>query len=277
MSEWKPLELQDKQRIDQALKSDPLPLSDYSFTNLWMWNQVRSYQIASIDSFICIKYGDIFLYPLGKGSRNAIIKKLIKENPPFTMRAIPENAGLEIPLIPEPMRFDYIYLYEDLLNLPGNAYQPKRNLIHQFTSHYAFEYRKIDQALIPQIQEMEKQWFDTHEKKNLSVQNEHEAILHVLNDFAALDTIGGALLVEGQVIAYTLAEYITPDMLVIHIEKALTAYKGAYQMIQAQFLSHSTPVMYVNREEDLGIPNLIKIKESYHPIRFEKKYRFTSY
>lgn len=268
MIHWHPLSLQDKEKINQA----PLFLSDYSFTNLWMWNSVRSYKIATIDGFLCIRYNDTFLYPLGVGPRTKIVQTLIEHYSPLTMRAIPEHADLDLSLIEDRDHFDYIYLYDDLLHLPGNNYQSKRNLIHQFTSHYPFEYRSIDAALIPQIEVMEKTWFKNHK----TIKQEHQAILHLLKSFHLLDAIGGALLVNGQVIAYTIAEYLSPDCLVIHIEKALTSYKGAYQMIQNQFLQHIKPVTYINREEDLGLPNLIKMKQSYHPIRFEKKYRFTN-
>ncbi len=65
-------------------------------------------------------------------------------------------------------------------------------------------------------------------------------------------------------------------MLVIHVEKALNGYKGAYAMINQQMLKHLAPVPFVNREEDLGLDNLTKVKQSYHPLRLEKKYLLTS-
>lgn len=264
---WRPLTLSDKPLFEE----NDLTLSDYSFTNLWMWNGLRSYQIAELDPFLCIKFQEkgkeCFLYPLGRGDRTQVIEKLAKH--PFQMRAIPENSGLPYPLKPEPSHFDYIYAYEDLVHLPGNRYQPKRNLIHQFTENYDFVYQEIDEKLIPKIRSMEIKWFFGHKE----VENEHHATLRLLDAFEHLNTVGGALLVEDEVVAYSFAEYLTDEMLVIHVEKASTDFKGAYQMINQQFLQHLTPVPFVNREEDLGLENLHKIKESYHPIRLEKKFR----
>lgn len=265
---WRPLLISDKSLIEAFFHQDPFPLSDYSFTNLWMWNDLRHYQIAFIDEFLCIKFKEegkeIYLYPLGSGNRTSVIESLR----PLCMRAIPENHKLPFALSLEPSRFDYIYNYEDLVHLPGNKYQPKRNLIHQFKKNYPFTYREIDSTLIPLVREMETHWFLEHK----SAIKEHQAILRLLESFDQLNTVGGALLIEEKVIAFSFAEYLTEEMIVIHVEKASKQYKGAYQMINQQFLEHLTPVPYVNREEDLGLGNLAKMKQSYHPMRLEKKF-----
>lgn len=273
---FRPLELKDRNMIEGALKQNPLSLSDYSFTNLWMWNYFRTYQILQLDGFICLKFHqegeEINLYPIGEGSRNKIISKLIaRQNHKFTMRAIPENASLDYPLIEEIDRSDYIYLYKDLLELQGNRFQAKRNLIHQLEDEYDFEYQRITPELIQKIKEMEQKWFLEHKE----AEKEHQAVMNVLDDYFELNTLGGTLIVNGEVIAYSFAEYLTNEMLVIHVEKALTSFKGSYQMMNQQLLKHINPVRYVNREEDLGLSNLRKIKNSYHPTRLEKKYRFT--
>jgi hypothetical protein len=266
---WRSLALNDKALIEEAFRQDPLPLSDYTFTNLWMWNAHRHYQIAQIDGLLCIKFveegNEIHLYPLGKGNRTSIIEKLKIR----IMRAIPENHSLPFPLIPETSRFDYIYAYEELVHLPGNKYQPKRNLIHQFKNTYDYIYQEITSSLLPKVREMERKWFLEHRE----IEAEHQAILRLLDSFDQLESFGGVLIVQNEIVAYTFGEYLTEEMLVIHVEKACKNVKGAYQMINQQFLEHTSFVQYVNREEDLGIENLAKIKHSYHPIRLEKKFK----
>ena len=60
--------------------------------------------------------------------------------------------------------------------------------------------------------------------------------------------------------------------MVIHVEKAHMDYEGSYQVINNLFLKNSfEDVIYVNREQDLGVPGLRRAKESYKPIRMEKK------
>jgi len=58
-------------------------------------------------------------------------------------------------------------------------------------------------------------------------------------------------LVENIIVAYTLAEPLTADTLVIHFEKGCPAYKGGYQAINRMFLAHAADgFQFVNREQD---------------------------
>lgn len=264
------LSLIDKPLVDAALKASPQMLSDYNFTNLWMWDHLRNYELIERDGFLLIKFGEIFLYPLGKGSPAALIKKLSQEHRPFKMRAIPEDAlaELDLPTHPEPHRFDYLYNYEDLVNLPGNAYQAKRNLVHQFERNYEYIFEEINETNLPRVIEAEERWF---QKKQIEF--EHEAALRALYHFPALGIRGGVLFVGKEVAAYTLAEYIHPEVLLIHEEKAFLDYHGAYQMINQQLLKHLPKVLFVNREEDLGKASIHKAKESYHPVKMLKKFQ----
>jgi hypothetical protein len=88
--------------------------------------------------------------------------------------------------------------------------------------------------------------------------------------------LGGAILVDGAMAAYTVAEALTNETVVIHFEKGNTRYKGIYQAINQMFIAHSARhFSLVNREQDLGDPGLRKAKQSYHPAEFLKKYRVT--
>jgi len=74
--------------------------------------------------------------------------------------------------------------------------------------------------------------------------------------------------------AYTIAEKLSEDTIVIHFEKGNAAYKGVYQAINQMFLEHTGDnLKTVNREQDLGDAGLRKAKLSYNPSDFIKKYR----
>ena len=99
------------------------------------------------------------------------------------------------------------------------------------------------------------------------------AIGTALNSWDALGLRGGILRLDGEVIAFTFGCQATDDMYVVQIEKADHNIAGAYQMINQQFVKRNcTEVLYVNREEDLGIEGLRKAKRSYHPAFMAKKY-----
>lgn len=276
------LSLSDHSCVDAALKISPQMLSDYNFTNLWMWDSLRNFQLLKRDGFLLIMFEEenqkVFLYPLGNEKPTELIKTLIQEHRPFRMRAIPESALEDLApfsanITAEESRFDYLYHFEDLLGLPGNAYQAKRNLIHQFERDYDFTFEKIDERNLPQVIEAEEKWFLEYAKQKNNMDFEHRAALRALHDFSSLGIQGGVLFVENEVIAYSLAEYIHPEVLLIHEEKAFLKYHGAYQMINQQMLKHLPKVPFVNREEDLGKDNLHKVKESYHPFTLLKKFQ----
>ena len=84
---------------------------------------------------------------------------------------------------------------------------------------------------------------------------------------------GGVLRINGSVQAFTLGELLNPDMAVTHIEKANTDYDGSFTVINQMFAERVWPhVMYINREEDMGIPGMRKAKESYNPVKMIRKY-----
>ena len=118
-------------------------------------------------------------------------------------------------------------------------------------------------------------WRDCESSDILS--SENRAISRVLTEWRKLAGLfGGALMIDGSMVAYTLAEALTRDMLVIHFEKGDTQYKGIYQAINQQFLANSAShYTIVNREQDLNDEGLRKAKLSYHPTDYLQKYRVT--
>ena len=91
--------------------------------------------------------------------------------------------------------------------------------------------------------------------------------------FRELELTGGVLRVNGKIVAFTLGEALCEDTFVVHIEKAYADVDGAYTMINQQFVQRNcTDVMYVNREEDLGLEGLRKAKKSYYPVMRGVKY-----
>jgi hypothetical protein len=85
--------------------------------------------------------------------------------------------------------------------------------------------------------------------------------------------MGGAILVDQKMVAYTVAEKTSEDTLIIHFEKGDPEYKGVYQAINQMFFEHSGKnCATVNREQDLDDEGLRKAKLSYNPVGFPTKY-----
>jgi uncharacterized protein len=280
---WNNLKLEDAKTLTSMLNAFPTGLSDHSFVNLWIWNSLRKYRWALLDESLCIrgeeKGNPFYLMPVGKHFSSSLFKPLFHEMPSFTMRAISESALSNIlPLLPtecksheEEGRADYLYDFEQLIELKGNQYQAKRNLIHQFENLYESDYHPITEDNLPAMIELQKRWYAQH-PQNERIDAEHLGLLSALHHFKKLPLLGGSLFVDGKPIAYTLGELIGSDTLLIHAEKALKDYKGAYQTINQAFLKHVPKRKYVNREEDLGLESLAHAKHSYHPLKMVNKF-----
>ena len=150
--------------------------------------------------------------------------------------------------------------------------------MNQFRKTYDYQYISFDEKMIDMALAMQEDWCtwrDCESSEALSAEN--RAISKILDNWQMIYGLtGGALLVGQEMVAYTIAEQLSKDMIVIHFEKGNQDYKGAYQAINQMFLEHDgEPFEFVNREQDLGDEGLRKAKLSYHPVDFIKKYRVT--
>jgi hypothetical protein len=167
---------------------------------------------------------------------------------------------------------DYIYRAEDLINLPGKRYHGQKNHINYFKkTQEGYLFEEITPDNICAV----KEFFCglNISKKSDLLSEERKKILEVLDNYQAYGFIGGLLRASGQIAAFAAGER-RGNVLYVHIEKADTRVRGAYQMICNEFAGHyaAEGVDYINREEDEGDEGLRRSKLSYHPCKIAKKY-----
>ena len=105
----------------------------------------------------------------------------------------------------------------------------------------------------------------------MSFENRFVSVL--LNNFEACGLFGAAIIIEGKVQAFTIAERLNSNTAVQHVEKANTQYKGIYQAINNLFCKNRlNEYTFINREQDDGNPGLRKAKLSYYPDHMVEKY-----
>lgn len=170
--------------------------------------------------------------------------------------------------------FDYMYSVPELVELKGNKFHKKKNLLRQFEKSNIFEYMPMQAECVEEVLDMQAEWHGWQEHPSEALVAENDAICRVLKDFDRLKSlVGGTIRVAGKVIAYTVAEQLDANSVVIHFEKGDTRFKGVYQAINKHFLaSQEDRFILVNREQDLGDEGLRKAKLSYNPVSFQKKY-----
>ena len=292
MFDFKEIELSDKEWIDPLLRLSDYRGADYCFTNLFVWRHAYCTRVARWNDFLLIRVGDAEaptdIFPGGTGDVKKLINTLLdtalRECRDFNMAVVgAKHASLLQQWYPglfevTPVRnsWDYIYSAEDLRLLSGKHFQPKRNHIARFAELPDWKYELITTQNIAECSEMNDLWCQQMGcAQNSSLHMEMCAAVLGLRHFEALRLEGALLRVANRVVAYTLGEPLNSDTYVVHIEKAFPDIRGAYQMINREFIRHiGDSFLFVNREDDAGDEGLRKAKNSYHPAFMEEKYFF---
>jgi len=287
--DFKPIEMSDRAVIYKSLMEYQPQTSELSFTNLFIWRRHygviwSQYEGCLLFIFektgyglqtICGTPGSVIVSQLlgylknkyGTGSSLQRVDSRVVDD-------LKGNNSLKIDLTPE--HFDYVYKSEDLINLAGRKYHSKRNYINTFQSSYQFEYLNMAKEHVPGCLEMAERWCDRRsceEDVNMSLSGEFEAITDALNNFDTLGIKGGVIKINGKIEAFTLGEMLNNDTAVIHIEKADPDIRGLYTIINQQFCEHNwSKIPFINREQDLGEPQLRQAKESYYPDHMVEKH-----
>ncbi|MEA4969486.1 MAG: phosphatidylglycerol lysyltransferase domain-containing protein [Candidatus Pelethousia sp.] len=287
---FQPVSISMRELVHSYTKPLHIQNSEYTFTSLLMWCKEDRIRIAEQEDILYILYifpqlDPFMLAPLalreedypkaiatasayltGIGARPAFRGITEKYKPYF------ERAGFT--LTADRGNFDYVYNMEDLLTLKGKRLHGKRNHINQFLSRYTYKYVTITPEMYAECMAIYEDWLAGKDPAEYGVLGEQEAIHIGLTHMQELGLVGGGILVDGKLRAFSLGERIDEEMAVIHIEKADSNIPGLYPLINKEFVTHAWKDMkYINREEDMDLEGLRKAKMSYSPAYLLEKFR----
>ncbi len=291
MIDFKPIELEDKDRVQRYTLNSGRRNCDLSFTNLYSWRFLYRTEIAEMGGFLLFRFyvedEQVYMMPVGTGDIVPVIEALMEdarmEGAPFRMLGVCMNMCAELEEN-FPGRFvftsdrdysDYIYLRVDLSTLRGKKYQPKRNHVNKFKASYPdYEFKPLTPELIPECLRLETLWCKANDcAENEALQDERRFMTVALKSMKELGLIGGVLHVNGEIAAFTFGSPINEETFDICVEKANTEIEGSYAMINYEFANYiPEQYIYINREEDLGLEGLRKAKLSYQPQTILEKY-----
>lgn len=292
-----PLTLCDR----EAMQAVTLPAGrrncNYTFTNLVGWKFLFGTEVCVLENEVVLRYTfngkRAYMVCTSEALSLKLIDALLDDsNGNLTLMGLedsqvaqlsifnsPRNATLsqkEFSITSEPVRnqYDYIYRRTDLVTLRGRHLNAKRNHIHRFRAeHPDFEYRPLTPEFFDECRRLTATWQE--EKKQTPNQNdnkieiidaEHRVMETIFSNWDALGMIGGSIFVDGRMVAFTYGSAVTTDTFDVCVEKADRHVEGAFAIINQQFAEHlPEQYIYLNREEDMGIPGLRQAKLSYHP------------
>lgn len=305
---FKDIELSDAQWIRELFSVPDYNSEDYNFTFQFLWKNTFRSKVARIGDLVLIQYNmngrKSYLMPVGRADEHQvadIINSMLNESSllgddgrlvfygvlPSQMDFFEKHFAGRYTSEQIRMGADYIYDAQALKTLSGKKYQAKRNFANGFRRLYRWRFEPICESNMEECLQMNDEWCRRNGcGQDFWKNNEFCAVRVALNNYKALDLDGGLLRVDGNVVAFTIGERTSSDTLLVHIEKALTEYRGAYQAMSQEFLGYMDKILrerenipdgtpaftLVNREDDSGDENLRKAKMEYHPIEIKEKY-----
>lgn len=289
MFEFRKIELNDRDRINEKLRISDFRGCEYSFANNMAWQRLNDTQICFYGDFYIscsLDNGQPYItFPAGvrtdndegreeyirlfeelisyfeKQGKKLVISSVTEEN----LQWLKEYYGEKITCEYNRDGSDYIYNSADLISFAGKKYHGKRNhLKHFYENDWSFE--PITAENLEECISFSATFYNNAGEADFSAMVEQYAINLFFMNMDYLGLKGGALKVDGKLVGITIGEQLNSDTFVVHIEKARSDIQGAYPAICNQFVkANACDLRYVNREEDLGLEGLRKSKLSYRP------------
>lgn len=289
-----PLTPADKSLVQERVYHTECRNCDLNFMNLVSWRFMYDTEVALHRDFLLFRFkadGHLaYLAPVGTGNWKAVLHDMMADaaqlEHPFLMLGVCENALAQLD-VTMPGYFyatadraftDYIYSREKLASLAGKKLQPKRNYVNRFTKLYPdFTTEPLTSKDIDECIALDAQWVDTKAAENeagrYTFDAERQSLITALKHWDVLEGRGMVLRVNGKIVAFTYGAPINYDTFGVCVEKADTAYEGAFATINREFVRSLPPQFtLINREEDLGIEGLRRSKLSYQPEFLLSKY-----
>ena len=289
------LTLEDQPIFRAAERSAVQMTADTNFTNLYIWRSYYRTIWEEAHGSLCLiaepegeePFG---LAPVGGGDQLAALDHTLeilktKTSAPV-FRRVPEALTEKIEAAGRPYRIehdrdndDYVYLREQLCTLGGRRMHQKKNHYNYFINHYQFECLPVTPELAPELLAVQEGWLATKEERDQASKHldyEVESVHELLRHQQELNQMGLAIRIDGRIVGFTMGEVMSPDTVLVHLEKADYEIRGLFVALSSHFCRQlPSEIVYVNREQDLGLPGLRHSKESLKPDHLRRKFTVT--
>ena len=271
----------DKPLFDYYMHSSEEQNCDLNFANIFCWSSTYHSEVAEVAEFLVIRFdsGDAkcYMQPVGNGDKATVLELLrrdaFEQRTPLRLyglsaewrRFLEENYPSEFAFDAPRALADYIYRTEDLAQLQGRKYQPKRNHLNRFVAQHKWHTEPLSCENIKDCIALNNKWLSAREVGETELA-EQRAINCAFENFEALGLRGLVLYAEDRAVAFSYGTPITQRTFCTHIEKYDSSVEGAATMINrlmAQSLEGEFE--FINREDDLGLEGLRFAKMSYYP------------
>jgi len=264
------------------------PYSDFDFTSLFCWDTNNTTSVSRLNGNLVIKLPDYItgepVYSLiGNSSIDQSLTTLLSQTkslglvPEIVINSLvqPENFTIN-----EDMdNYDYIYNASDIAYLPGAIFKKKRNKIRGAEKELSKNLivtntNQIDLSEQTKLYAVCEKWTLSSKQSLEELSMESIAIHKILENSSKINLSLTTISLGSETVAFSINEVLSSRFAICHFEKALPVHEQIYSLIANQAAKYlvGEGCLYLNWEQDLGLPGLRKSKLSFQPARFLKKY-----
>lgn len=285
-SDFQPVTLDTRARIKAHFQQFPQLHSENNVTTLLAWKSYSDYSHAFVagNLVIAAEIQGERLYHAPVGPRNpdllAAVLRLARDTGGEHSFYIFDRASRDwfahtypdIPIRAERDFFDYVYLTDDLADLPGKRYVRIRRHINKFNRNCDYHTEMIGPDNMDKVRGFLEKWCEwKHCEESEVLAHEKDAIFFCIDHFSELGLEGILVIVDGGISALSIFDRLNDDVALIHFEKGLPDCEGNYKVINmetARYLRDTYQNTFINRESDVGIAGLREAKLRYYPHHF---------
>ena len=292
MLKFEPFSVSALQRVLPYIQNNPSLCSDLSAGYLYMWHEGVDMQLCVWHDTFVIRQNvgglPAFSYPFGADPAGMTAELIVSAREqhiplrffaadPETLDKLRRDGRLQPFTFAYDRRWsDYIYDFSEAMTFRGKKYSGQRNHINKFKKLYGEPViRFLTEEDTPDVEALLDEYAAEHTNANALERMELRQTRGLYSVCGDLGLFAAGLFTDGRLAALSVGE-VKGDMLLIHVEKALTRYEGIYPTMYSGFVRLMAerlggPLRYVNREDDSGDPGIRTSKQQYHPILMADK------
>ena len=274
------LHLDMAKQLDSRLTALGDGLSEYCYSNLYLFRQTHQYSLLD-GAYPCLAGttydGKRYLMPLFDVATvsPADLLNVIGDYDfffPVSETTLSRLDATQFTLSHSRDDSDYLYPAENFIHYRGEKLRKKKNLMKQYlrggvTEAYRFTSDHYDDAC--QVLDV---WQD--DKQKAAKDTDYHPTLEALANFEALGLNGFMHYRDQRPTGFLLGKEVWPGIFAVHFAKGACQDNGIFQYMFHHLAKKMEGIFHLyNFEQDLGIANFRKTKQSYCPDRLLHKYR----
>ncbi|MEX0616448.1 MAG: phosphatidylglycerol lysyltransferase domain-containing protein [Candidatus Woykebacteria bacterium] len=291
---FKKLELADKAEIEHITRKYP-PYSDFNFISMWSWDTKGEIRICELNGNLLVRFTDYvtsepFYSFIGTNNVNETAYDLVKlaksEGFRSELKLLPEISveGIDkdkFIILEDKNNFDYVLLIHPLRLYNTQKTRSRKKSVRQLLERHSCETRIIDLSDSNQRKEIEvvfKKW-SKHKDQQLTeleeTSNELLAMRRLIDKSKKIKFIPIGIYIDNKLAGFCFSEVLNDGFATSHFWKVnpeISTGLYAYLMQENARILSEKGCEFINIEQDLGLPNLRKWKNSYDLHINLKKY-----